>query len=294
MMNELGSEAVVLALGYFDSVHLGHRSLIAAAREYAESNGLGCAVATFTNNAYKVFNVDGKQVYTYAERYSLLDGLCDYILPMRFDAKLKNCSAELFLDSLMSRYNIKAFVCGYDYLFGAGAKGDAELLKKYAAAHGVECIVCPEYKIDGMRVSTTAVKEYLSAGNIESANRFLGEPFFVTGKVVHGRGAGRMFDIPTANLKLPVGKLLPACGVYGTKCVIDGKTYYSATNVGARPTFGLSKVVVETLICDFNSNIYDAEIKVEFHKYLRGITKFETPELLSKQVKADTEWYKHD
>ena len=138
-MKELRDEKVCLALGYFDSMHLGHRALIAAARKTANESGVGCAVATFSNNAYKQFNIDGKQVYTYAERCTLLDGLCDYVLPMRFDARLKNMPAEQFLDMLASHYDIAAAVCGYDYLFGKGAKGDAELLESYFSARGARC-----------------------------------------------------------------------------------------------------------------------------------------------------------
>ena len=289
-MKELTSESVCLALGYFDSVHLGHRALIAAAREYASAHGLSCAAATFSNNAYKLFNVDGKQVYTYAERCILLDGLCDRILPMRFDTRLKNSSAEAFLDWLTSHYDIKAFVCGYDHSFGAGAKGDAGYLKDYCARKGLDCIVVPKFSADGERVSTSAVKELLSAGNVERANALLGETFFVTGKVVRGRGAGRMFDIPTANIKFPASKLLPALGVYGTTCEIDGKLYRGATNVGARPTFGLTKTVVETMLDGFNDNIYDKDVILRFYKFLRPVTKFETPEQLSAQVHRDIAW----
>ena len=291
-MIELGSEEVCLALGYFDSVHLGHRKLIEITREYATAHNLGCAVATFCNNAYKLFNSEDKQVYTYVERCDLLDGMCDYILPMRFDSRLKNHSAESFLHHLFARHNIKAVVCGYDYLFGAGANGDAKFLQDYSAAHGVECIVMPQFELDGKRVSTTTVKSLLSAGKIEKANEFLGAPFMLSGKVVHGRGAGRMFDIPTANIKFNSSKLLPAEGVYGTVCEIDGKKYYGATNIGARPTFGLTKMTVETMLADFNDNIYDKDVKIYFHKHLRGVKKFETPAQLSRQVHKDMEWYK--
>lgn len=291
-MNELGKEEAVLALGYFDSVHLGHRNLIAAARELAASKGLVCAVATFCNNAYKLFNMYGKQVYTYAERCSILSGLCDKILPMRFDSHLKNLEAESFLDMILSKHNVKAFVCGYDYSFGAGAKGDAELLKSYAKAHGIDCVVVDKFTVDGARVSTTDIKEIIQSGDVESANAFLGEPFFVTGKVVRGRGAGRMFDIPTANVKLSPSKLLPANGVYGATIEIDGDKHYGAANVGGRPTFGLNKTVVEVMIDEFNDNIYDKDIKVAFVKRLRGTVKFDTPAALSKQVHDDIGWYK--
>lgn len=290
-MKELTSESVCLALGYFDSVHLGHRALISVAREYATAHGLDCAAATFSNNAYKLFNADGKQVYTYAERCVLMDGLCDSILPMRFDSRLKNSSGEAFLDWLTAHYSIKAFVCGYDYSFGAGAECDAEYLEDYCARKGLDCIIVPKFTTDdGERVSTTAVKELLSAGDIERANALLGEPFFITGKVVRGRGAGRMFDIPTANVKLPASKLLPADGTYGTACTVDGKLYYGATNVGPRPTFGLTKTVVETMLDGFNDNIYGKDVTVHFYKYLRPIVKFQTPDLLSKQVHNDIAW----
>ncbi|MBD5132284.1 MAG: riboflavin biosynthesis protein RibF [Clostridiales bacterium] len=292
MMKELTTEEACVALGYFDSMHLGHRALIKLAGEYAKSHGLTCAVATFTNNAYKQFNMDGKQVYTYAERSALLDGLCDCVLPMRFDSRLKNCTAERFLDLLFAHHKIKAVACGYDYSFGKGAKGDAEFLKKYCEAHGVDCIVMDKFEENGERISTTVVKRLLEKGDMEKANTYLGAPFMLSGKVVRGRGAGRMFDIPTANIKFPASKMLPKKGVYGTSCVIDGNTYYGATNVGGRPTFDLSKTVVEIMLDNFNENIYDKEVTIYFHEYIRAIKKFDTTDKLSKQVHQDIGWYK--
>lgn len=278
---------VCLALGYFDSVHLGHRKIISIAKDIAKDSGIGCAVATFSNNAYKVFNPDGKAVNTYRERCELLEGLCDYVLPMRFDARLKEKSAADFLDGLFHSYDISAVVCGYDYLFGAGAKGDAEFLKAYCENKGVKCVVADKFELNGVRVSTTLVKECLAKGDIRSANLYLGAPYSLGGKVIHGRGAGRMFDIPTANIKVSNEKMLPKCGVYACKCVIDGGEYACATNIGARPTFGLSKTTVETMIHDFSDNIYGKDIKVYFAEYLRPVKKFETPAELSVQAHKD-------
>lgn len=293
-MQDLRQEQVCIALGYFDSVHIGHRAIIAATKALAQKLGVGCAVATFSNNAYKLFNPDEKQVYTFAERCTLLSDLCDYILHLRFDARLKHMSAENFLNSLTSHYNIKGIVCGYDYLFGARAKGDVELLKKFCAEHNIVCEIVPEVLHDGVRVSTTRVKSLLRAGKIEQANEFLHSPFMLSGKVVHGRGAGRMFDIPTANIKFAGSKILPKQGVYGTRCVIAGKEYYGATNIGARPTFELSKPAVETMLCDFNDNIYDKDITLYFYKFLRPVKKFDNPAQLSAQVHKDIWWHKHD
>lgn len=289
-MTELTDQKACLALGYFDSVHLGHRALITVAREYAASNGLACAVATFSNNAYTQFNASEKQVYTYSERCDLLEGMCDLILPMRFDARMKSCPAERFLDILMAKHDIKAFVCGYDYLFGEGAEGDAEFLVAYGKAHGVETVVVPKFELAGERVSTTEIKNMLANGNIEKANGFLGEPFSISGKVVRGRGAGRMFDIPTANIKIASSKFTPKSGVYGSSIELDGKLYYGAANIGGRPTFGLTKAVVEMMIADFNENIYDKDVKIRLYKYLRPVTRFATPAELSRQVHKDIRW----
>ncbi len=292
-MKELTSDKkVCLALGYFDSVHLGHRHLIDLAGDFAKARGLELAVATFSNNAYKMFNREEKCVYTYAERCVILDGLCEYVLPMRFDARMKNTPASVFLDKLFAAYDIGAVVCGYDYLFGAGAEGDAAYLKSYCENRGVDCLVVDKFELNGNRVSTTVVKNLLAAGKVEEANEYLGAPYMLCGKVVPGRGAGRMFDIPTANIKFPTDKLLPAEGVYGTACVVDGAEYTGATNVGGRPTFGLTKLVVETMIKDFNDNIYGKEISVFFRKFLRPVKKFDTPATLSKQVREDIDWRK--
>lgn len=292
-MQELTTDKkVCLALGYFDSVHVGHRAIIAAADNYAKQHGLTSAVATFSNNAYKVFNRDAKCVYTYSERCRLLDGLCDCVLPMRFDTRMKERTAESFLNALFSHFDIKAVVCGYDYLFGAGAEGDAKLLQEYCKAKGADCIVIDEVKHDGVRVSTTLIKDLLNSGDVEKTEKYLGAPFMLTGKVIHGRGAGRMFDIPTANIKYSADKLLPKCGVYGAECVVDGVTYAGAVNVGGRPTFDLTKTVVEMMINDFDENIYGKDICVYFKKYLRPVQKFDTPAQLSKQVHEDINWSK--
>lgn len=290
-MEELIAEKeVCLALGYFDSVHVGHRHVISVAKHYASAHGIACAVATFSNNAYKVFNPDGKAVYTYAERCQLLDGLCDYVLPIRFDARLKKHSAETFLSTLFSRYNVKAVVCGYDYMFGSGGKGDAELLKRFCGERSIDCIVVDKFELDGIRASTTNIKDMLANRDIESVNRILTVPYMIIGTVVRGRGVGRSIDIPTANMNYSSDKFLPGDGVYGTVCTVDNKEYKSITNIGARPTFGIIKRAVETMLDGFSDNIYGKEIKLDFYKFIREIKRFETPAELSVQVHKDMNW----
>lgn len=283
---------VCLALGFFDSVHIGHQQVLKAATDYARARNIASAVATFSNNPYKQFNPDEKLIYTFAERETLFQGFVDYIAPMRFDAAFKRSSAVSFLERLIVKYNIKAIACGYDYTFGEAASGDTTLLKSWCAAHRIDCIVVDRYDFDGERVSSSLVKKLITSGKIEHANLLLSMPFFVTGRVVRGRGVGRMFDIPTANMKTHLDKLLPKVGVYATKTEVGGKKYYSVTNVGGRPTFDLTKLTVESMLDDFNDNIYDQPIKVEFIKYLRDNIRFDSPALLSAQVHKDLKWYK--
>lgn len=278
---------VCVALGFFDSVHLGHRTVIAKAAECAKKYGIESAIFTFSNNAYKQFNSDGKLVYTYQERLTLLEGLCDFVIPFRFNSVFKELTADEFLQKGIEKYGIKCAVCGYDYLFGAGAQGDAAYLKAFADRCGIDCEIVDKYAFGDERISTTRIKELLMQGEIVRANEFLGSPFFMDATVVKGRGAGRMFNIPTANLGISRDKIKPKEGVYATRTVVDGKSYVSATNVGTRPTFGLHRSVVESMLADFSDNLYGKSVRLYFLKRLRDIEKFETPALLSKQVHDD-------
>lgn len=282
---------VCVALGFFDSVHCGHRHIIERVKFLSGRYGCKSAVVTFSNNAYKQFNPTAKEVYTYTERLTLFDELAlDCVIPVRFDAQTKATDRADFLDYLTSGGRVRAFVCGYDYLFGAGGKGDAEYLRQYCTERGIFCDVIPPVMNDGVRVSTSVIKKLLADGDLPLANRYLTRPFFLDGSVEHGRGVGRLFGIPTANLKVCKDKLLPRCGVYASHAEINGKKYRAVTNIGAKPTFGEPSVTVETFIDGDMDDLYFRPMRLELVRYLRDIIKFESPAELSKQIHKDLLW----
>jgi len=293
-MNELTlnsnyKKPLVIGLGFFDCVHAGHRALIKEVMDYAKKHRVEPCVTTFSNNPYHMFNPDSKVVNTYLERISILESIgIKNILPFVFDAEFKKIAPTVFLDMLFNVFNIKGIVCGYDYLFGFKGAGDAEYLKQYCCARGVYIKIIEPVLLDGERVSSTIIKEFLQNGEIEKAGRFLSAPFFMRGTVSEGIGRGRTFGFPTANLSFKKSKLVPQDGVYQTKTELNGKKIYrSVTNVGAKPTFSDSSRGVETFIDGVEENLYGKEIKIEFLKRLRGIEKFDSAQQLAEQIKKD-------
>lgn len=282
---------ICLALGFFDSVHLGHRGII---EKLKECSGFYCAesaIITFSNNAYQQFNPDAKLIYTYDERITLFEKLgIECVLPFNFNRNFKEIEREEFLNSITEKYDVKAFVCGYDYLFGKNGEGNTDYLADYCKRHAVACIVVPPITVKNVRVSSSLIKTLLANGEVDHANSYLGERYFMYGEIVAGRGVGHMYDIPTANLSFLKDKLVVKNGVYATYSYIEGKKYKSVTNVGGKPTFNELSVTVESLLFDCNENLYGKQMRLEFVKMLRPIRKFDTPEILAAQIKRDINW----
>ncbi len=282
---------VCLALGFFDSVHLGHRELIRRMKSYSVSHGALSCVFTFDNDLGAFFDKNSKQVYTFSERKEIFEKLgADIVFHRRFDRAFMQTSAEDFLSELFSSLNIKKVFCGYDYSFGSGGKGDTRLLEKFCEKRSAELEILPKIEYDGERVSTTLIKKLLAGGEISQANRLLEDPFWVCGNVVHGRSVGHLYGFPTANIDYPSEKILPKHGVYGTIIHIGKNRFKGVTNIGPKPTFDVESVSVETLIDGTVNDLYGKEIKIEFIKYLRGIEKFDTPDALSAQIHKDLNW----
>ncbi len=284
-------EKTVLGMGFFDSVHIGHRALIERVKDIARRLNAKSAVITFSNNPYKLFNSDAKLIYTYKERCSLFEELdVDYVIPFRFDRFFKRKTKDEFLSELFDRFNIAGIVCGYDYMFGSGGNGDAEYLKKICSEKNISVDVIDPVLHNGERVSSTLIKETLLAGNIKKANELLTVPYFMSGEIVHGRGVGRLYGFPTANLKFSGNKMLIKSGVYATKAIYDGTERKSVTNVGTKPTFGEPFLSVETLIKDEKADLYGKQIKLEFVDFLRDIKKFSSPQELADRILKDLEY----
>lgn len=283
---------IVLALGFFDCIHLGHMALIKRTTELSEKFGCDSAILTFKNNPYKLLQKSGDNpIFTFEERVDILrETNLNLVIAAKFDETFMQLSKIEFIELLLNCCCIKAIVCGYDYKFGKNADGDVDFLSKTCEKHSVMCDIISPVCDNSLRISTTIIRSFLFDGHVEKANELLGRRYFLSGKVCHGRSVGKTFEFPTANLEMPNNKMLPCESTYATVTTVRGKKYKSVTNVGGKPTFGENDSTVETMLADFCEDIYGEELKIEFVRKLRPIRKFDSPYDLKEQIYKDIQW----
>lgn len=280
------SGARVIALGFFDGVHIGHRKILDTAR--AEATRLGIPLAAFTFSLDSGIK-DEMRIYTERERLHLL-GECgvDEVIIASF-ADMRGLSGEDFVNEyLIARFGCEIAVVGEDFRFGKGASCDASELSRLMGSKNKRCITVGDVTIGGVRVSTTEIKGMLSRGEITAANTVLGSPYLIISSVAHGRAVGRTLGFPTLNCD--IGSKRPIRqGVYASSVVIGGEEYSALTNVGVCPTFDIREAHAETFILDFNREIYNEEVKIYLHGFLRDEMRFSTKEALISQINTDIE-----
>lgn len=284
----------VIALGFFDSVHLGHKKVISTAREIADKNGLTLTVFTFLGNVKAVLNkTNDKCVYLPSEREKLLKDLgADQVFFAPTTKEFLSQDKKTFLDWLNEKYNIKYYVSGADYTFGAFGEGNVQVLSDYAKAHSQEHVVVDTHSLFNQKVSTSLIKECLQNGDIVKANALLGRNYSVSGIVQKDRQVGSKLGFPTANISIDNEKFNLKNGVYLGRVKIEGRTYFSIVNYGARPTFDLSTTLIEAHIMGFSGDIYGQMIEIEFLDYIRNIQKFNSANQLKVQLLKDLEFVK--
>lgn len=285
----------VIALGFFDGIHLGHATLLEQAKLRAGELGLSPAVMSFDLHPDNL--VAGKTVTlinSIEDRLEILErcfGITDVVLA-HFDRDMMHMPWNVFIeDYLVGQLGAKHLVCGYDFRFGDKGKGNPDLLREKCLELGIGCDVMPKVELDGVTVSSTYVRRLLQDGNMEAAMTFLGHPHCISGQVVHGREIGRTIGIPTSNLEIPEGIMVPGFGVYATKVILpNGEEKLAVTNVGVRPTVGNSDhITVEPWILDFSGDLYGKTIRVDFYKKLRGEKKFDSLEALKEEIHRNAE-----
>ena len=289
----MNNENCVLALGFFDGVHLGHGALLARTRETADRLGLPAAALTFDvhpdtlvlGRPVALINTPEDRAWLMREKYGI-----DKIFTLHFDRRTM-CQPwrEFITETVCKSYRAVHVVCGHDFRFGSRGEGNPGRLAEVCRTLGIGCDCISQICMDGRPVSSTLIRRLLAQGEMAQAVRLLGHPHVLTGRVVSGRKLGRTIGIPTANLALPQGLLMPRFGVYAAKACFDGQSLPAVVNLGVRPTVGGGRVTVEPWILDFEGDLYGRELRLEFYAFLRPERKFASLEELRQEVLRNAE-----
>ena len=286
-------ENAVVTIGTFDGVHIGHRKIISGIKELAESSGGETVLLTFFPHPRMILHPEDESIRlinTISEKAGLLEELgIDHLIITPFSRDFSNQTAEEYIrDVLVNKIGTKKIVIGYDHRFGKDRQGGLDDLLKSGPVYGFEVVEIPEQDINEIAISSTRIREALLAGDIEQANTCLSYPFFITGRVVRGDQIGRQLGYPTANIVIPESyKLIPADGIFAAKVNIDGAKYGGMAYIGTRPTINGSRRNIEVNMFDFDQEIYNHQVVMEFHNFVRGDMKFSSLDELIVQIAKD-------
>ncbi len=284
-----------ITLGKFDGIHCGHQKLMKKILKQKEK-GLQALVFTFGKMPGTVFlGTKGQTILTEAEREVKLRELkIDYLIECPFTEEIRQMEPEKFIEEiLVNRLHVRYIAVGPDFRFGYQRKGDVPLLEKLGDFYGYTVEVVEKEQLEGRAISSTRVREALCRGEMETVSKLLGYPYFVSGIVIHGHQIGRTLGIPTTNILPDEEKMLPPNGVYLTRSIFGGRKCYGITNIGVKPTVsGEEKKGIETNLFDFDEDLYDREMVVEFYAFRRQEQKFDSLDALKNQLNLDICWAK--
>lgn len=278
----------VIALGFFDGVHLGHGRLLTRTAQRARQ--LQCTAAAMTFDRYPGSTISGARtglISSLEDRKALMQELyaIEEVLCPSFDHAFMHMPWQTFVeDYLHGTLHARHVVCGYDYRFGSGGEGTPERLKALCSRLGMGCDCMEKLELDGVTVSSTHIRELLTQGQTEQAARFLGHPHRLSGQVVPGQQLGRRLGIPTANLEPPAGVLLPQSGVYAVRAYVDGAACIGVCNIGTRPTVHGGGVTVETWLDGFTGDLYGHRLRLDFYRRLRPERRFASLEDMKQEI----------
>ena len=295
----------VIALGFFDGVHMGHGALLRRVKETADR--LGAVPAAFTFDRSPAAAITGKAVpllSTLEDRNALMNGLygIQELVVAPFHT-MQHMDWKDFIQSyLVGELRVVHVVAGHDFHFGYMGEGNPERLRAKCQALGVGCDIIPKVELDGVTVSSTYIRTLIAQGEMERAVEFLGHPYRLTRQVTHGKRLGSRLGFPTVNLRIPEGVIVPAFGVYATRvwvlpdypdhqpCIPGVGPCMAVTNVGVRPTVeDGDQVTVESFLLDFDGDLYGRTVRVEFYKYLRSERKFPSVEALAEEIQHNAD-----
>lgn len=279
-----------LALGFFDGVHKGHQAVIKNAVNFAKDNGLMSAVVTFSNHPHCYFyDVAPKYILTSDERAKHIAELgVDYLIELDFES-ISGLTAEDYLKDVLVKYFMpRAITTGWNHYFGYKKSGNVKFLADNSKKFNYEYFEISPQKEASVNISSTAIRNYLAKGEIAKANSMLGYKFSISGEVVKGKQLGRTIGFPTANIIYPSELIELPFGAYAVNVKFSDRLFKGVTNFGIRPTVSDTKLTtLETFIIDFDQDIYEKTIEVEFIKMIRPEKKFPSLDALKTQISLD-------
>lgn len=286
---------VFATIGVFDGVHKGHQHLLKSLREIAEESRSLSLVITFSRHPLEVLRPDSSVIYLNAqsERLDLLRQSADMILPLTFDRELSLLRPRQFIDFLREKINLQGLVVGPGFAMGHNREGKGTVLQSLADQMEFSVDWIDGFTLDGKLVSSTAIREALTdRGAVDEARYLLGRPYSLLGTVKKGFGRGRNLGIPTINLAVELGRVIPADGVYATWAMVDGQYLPAATSIGFNPTFDGRIRTVEAHILDWDKDLYGREVNLVFIERIRSQVNFESESALIRHMELDVEQVK--
>lgn len=283
-------KSLVTVLGNFDGVHLGHQHLIKMAKKIAESNAGESLVFTFYPHPQFLFNEDIKMLNSFERKLELIQGLgVENVLIIPFTREIAQLTPSQFVDEVLcKKIQTSHVVAGFNYSFGYLGEGKADDLIKLARQQNINATIMNAFYVKNELVSSTKIREYIKIGTISNATQLLGYQPTLIGKVIEGNKFGRQMGFPTANLEWDRRLLIPANGVYAVKVRIDNKKYLGVLNVGSKPTVSEKPILtMEVNILEFNRDIYEEYIQIEFYEKLRDEIKYPSVKQLQNQISSD-------
>jgi riboflavin kinase/FMN adenylyltransferase len=284
------SDKLLLSIGVFDGVHVGHRAVLRSLVAEREPGTLAAAL-TFEHHPQAFLQPDSapKAITTADEKINLLDACgLDVLFILPFDERIAGLAPDAFLrDVLLRRLHTKLLVVGDNWRFGKGRSGDAALARRVLEAEGCRFEAADLAESGGEKISSSRIRSLIEARNFEQADQLLGSPYTVRGVVSAGDGRGHLLGYPTANLAVPEEKLAPGDGVYGAVAHYDGKDYTAVVSIGSKPTFGGTATAIEAYLLDFGGSIYGEQLALRSWTFVREQQRYDGAEALARQIDRD-------
>lgn len=281
-------EPSVIAIGYFDGLHLGHMQLIRRVEKIASQTGLKKGFMTFDQHPKIVFGQNNFQyLMSLQQKISIIEKMgFDYFFVIEFNQSVAQKKPDEFIDDYLVKNDIRHIVCGFDFHFGDHGKGNSQTLKNLSH-NRYRVDVIDKFEIEHKKVSSSLIRHYIHEGLISKANQLLDRPYCIRGKVIHGLKNGHKIGFPTANIDVGQYVILKR-GVYAVYIYVNHKRYKGMANVGMNPTIGvLNKISLEVHIFDFDEEIYGQIVDVDFIAHTRDEIHFDSLDQLSRQLNSD-------